>query len=87
MSVWHVTEEDRDAQGKIRLLSDLLPPAPEEESTPRQRWRFGRLELAGIVGGLLLAAALIAGLNVFWPAPAPRLARPTTAPAPSLGQR
>jgi hypothetical protein len=62
-------------------LADLLPK-PEEEETPPP-WRPGRLELAGIVGGLLLAAALVAGLNVLWPAPAPRLTRPTAAPAPT----
>src|SRR5262245_25198484 len=83
MSVWHVTEQDRDERGRIRLLSDLLPPQTEEEQPPRKPWRPGLLELAGIVGGLLLAAALIAGMNVFFPAPAPRLARPTARPAPT----
>ena len=88
MSVWHVTEADRDAEGKIRTLADLLPAAGPEETTPRPRWRPSRLELAGIVVGPVLAAALLAALNVFWPAPGPRsvpTARPapTTAPAPT----
>src|SRR5262245_20547782 len=79
MSVWHVTEADRTPEGKIRTLADLLPqPKEDEPAAPeRPRWRIGRLEAAGAVGGLVLAAALIAGLNTFWPAPAPRLARPT----------
>src|SRR5689334_4747192 len=68
MNVWRVTKADRDADGKIRVtpperhLADLLPPAPiqarpAEEET--QRWRLGRLELAGSVLGLVLALALI----------------------------
>lgn len=76
MSVWHVTDQDRDAQGRIRLLADLLPPDPEGGNTP-PRYRPGRAELAALVGGLLLAVGLIAALNAFLPAPAPRLARPT----------
>jgi hypothetical protein len=67
MSYWKVTEADRDASGRIwvtappeRRLSDLLPAPAEAPTTPSARpWRPGRLELAGIAGGLLLALALI----------------------------
>lgn len=94
MSVLHITDADRDAAGKIRTLADLLPPAPADVAEPttttaRPTWRPGRLELAGIVGGLVLAVALIAGLNAFWPTPAPAprpiptVLPPTVVPIPT----
>jgi hypothetical protein len=52
------------------------PAAPK-----RPLWRPGRLEAAAIVGGLVIATALIAAMNAFWPAPAPRPA-PTASAAP-----
>lgn len=52
---------------------------PEKDETPAPR-RLGRLEMAGIVGGLVLAVAAIAALNVFTPARAPRSV-PTAMPA------
>lgn len=53
---------------------------PDRGDTPAPARRaFGRLELAGAAGGLLLATVLIAALNTFAPAPAPRLATPTAA--------
>lgn len=58
-------------------------PEAQKDTAPRPAWRPGRLELAGVVCGLVLAAALIAALNTFWPAPAPRLSAPTAAPAPT----
>lgn len=85
MRTWFVTEHDRDDQGRIRLLSDLLPPAKpegEEHTAPeRPRWKVGKLEAAGLVSGLVLAVALIAGMNVFLPARTTRPARPTALPA------
>src|SRR5262245_17176251 len=85
MSVWHETEADRTPEGKIRTLADLLPQPKEEEYTApsRSRWRVGRLELAGIVGALVIAVAAIAALNAFMPATAPRLTSPTALPAAS----
>jgi hypothetical protein len=84
---WTITEADRDSDGRIwitppaRTLADLLPkPEGEEEHTPRKPWRPSRLEVAGLVSGLVLAVALIAALNAFTPAPAPRSV-PTPAPA------
>jgi hypothetical protein len=83
---WTVTEADRDSDGRIwvtppaRTLADLLPAKPEGENTPRQPWRPGKMEIAGIVGGVVLAASLIAALNVFAPAPGP-VARPTATAA------
>lgn len=88
MNVWKVTDADRDSDGRIwvtppaRTLADLLPAEPKEENTQRPPWRPSRLELAGLVGGLVLAVAAIAALNTFWPAPAP-VARPTAKPAPT----
>jgi hypothetical protein len=91
MMRWTVTEADRDANGRIavnpfeqeisRAMADIggqAPPKEEEEHKPR---RLGRLELAGLAAGLVLVVALIAGLNTFSPAPAPRLTSPTLAPA------
>ena len=77
MQTWHVTDADRTPEGKIRTLADLLPkPQEQEHAAPeRPRWRPSRLELAVLMSGLVLAAILVAGLNVFWPAPAPRLPR------------
>jgi hypothetical protein len=85
---WDVTDQDRDEHGRIwvtppgRTLADLLPAVPKEEETQPAPRRLGRLELAGLVSGGVLAVALIAGLNAFTPAQAPRNA-PTTAPAPT----
>jgi hypothetical protein len=59
------------------------PPEEAHAAPERPAWRVGRLELAGIVGGLLLAVALIAGMNALAPAPAPRLPTVTAAPAPT----
>lgn len=86
---WTVTEADRDSDGRIwitppaRTLADLLPKPEGEEEKPRKPWRPGRLELAGIAAGLVLAGALIAGLNAFWPAAPAPIVRPTQAPAPT----
>lgn len=82
MSVWHVTEADRTPDGKIRTLSDLLPPVADE---PRPTWRPSRAELAALIGGLLLAVLLIGLLDRLAPAPAPRIVpTATTAPAPTV---
>jgi hypothetical protein len=77
-----------------RTLAETMTAmgATEHEDEPaaapeRARWRPGRLELVGMVCGLLLAVAAIAALNAFSPAPAPRtmptaLVAPTAAPSP-----
>lgn len=54
--------------------------APKEEGTQPARRRFGRLELAGVACGLVLAVAAIAAMNAFTPVQRP-LAQPTAAPA------
>jgi hypothetical protein len=59
------------------------PPEEAHAAPARAARRSYRLELAGIVGGLLLAVALIAGMNALAPAPAPRLPTVTAAPAPT----
>jgi hypothetical protein len=63
---------------------------PKEEETQRPRYRPGRREAAALVGGLILAVAAIAALNVFGSAQAPvtrppAVSQPTQAPtvAPS----
>ena len=92
-----ITDADRGPDGRIlvnpfeqeiaRAMTDVGAPAPPraEEPPAALRRTFGRIEIAGVVGGVLLMVTLIAALNAFWPAPAPR-ARPTavsTVPAPT----
>lgn len=103
MAVWHIGDADRGPDGKIitnpfdtelaRAMADVGGAAPQGAAAPaRVRYRPGRLELAGIVCGVLLAVALIGLLNSLAPAPAPRLptataaptSAPTAAPSPTV---
>lgn len=104
MMRWTVTEADRDASGRIlvnpfeqeiaRAMTDVGAPAPpkEEEETPRPPWRPSKMELAGLVSAGVLVVAVVAFLNSFAPAPAPRRAptaivaatrTPTLVPTPT----
>lgn len=72
-------DETAFAQTLAETMEAVGAAEPEGENTP-PRWKPGRREAAALVGGLVLAVALIALLNVVAPAPAPRLAAPTVAP-------
>ncbi len=99
-TTWKVGPEDRGPDGKIlvnpfeaeiaRAMTDVGAPAPPSEQADEAPARpgLGRKELAGAVGGLVLAIILIAALNTFAPAPAPRIVptatiAPTRAPLPT----
>lgn len=93
MGYMAITDDDRDAAGRIivrRSLADLLPAeqtgetVQDHEQTGSEGWRPGRAEIAGLIAGLLLAAALIAAMNTFFPAPAQgtRYPIPTAAAPP-----
>ena len=88
MSRVEYTDADRDERGRLRapgfaaLLAETMAatgaaPAPEEKAPPRRP--IGRLEIAGIVAGLVVATALIVLVNRV--VPAQDAPRPTAAPA------
>lgn len=91
MSRLEFTAADRDERGRLlpkppveRRLSDLLSTSKEEEAQPRRS--IGRVELAGIVCGLVLTVALFVLFGRTVPAqdaPQPT-ARPTVAQAAPL---
>jgi hypothetical protein len=62
----------------VRAPDDQVDDASAVD--PRAPLTLTRLDALALVAGLLLATVLIAALNTFWPAPAPRLPA-TTAPA------
>lgn len=94
MMRWTITEADRDASGRIivnpfereleRAMTDVGAPAPPKEGeSPRKPWRPSKMELAALVSGLVLVVAVIAFLNSFTPARAPR-SGPTVLPVATM---
>jgi hypothetical protein len=101
MTHWIVTEADRGSDGRIlvnpfeqeivRAMADIGGQAPlaepEGRNTPAQRRRFGRLEIASVVGGVLLTVAVIVVLRSATLTPMPQTtptAAPTAAPTMTI---
>lgn len=94
MTTWTPTADDRDEQGRIKLpappraidpLAQTALPLPNASASPiTPRSTSPRLLVAGVLAGLIVAAALIALISFALPvAPAARpTARATLAPSP-----